>query len=743
MNIDCYKAIIFDDSSINFLSSLVIDEDWFSTLEIPLEYKSNYCLVKWSDYIYFLSKEATSQSKFLIINNENKGFLKKLDKKDLVTAFYRSIVFSLSQFDACNFPGHSWGKFAKGNITSFFALRLNAKNKTRLYFNTNLFDSGNIYLYKVSETINIDNSDDSEDEVSFNSLSELDNVLEKRSFQSNALENTELSRFGVELKKSDGYIGYSNSTLEEWYDKKLTSEQRTFVDKEYENPVRLKGAAGTGKTLALTVKFLRDIYKFEEEKKQKRLLFLTHSYSTYELINKLMHSMDLSCRFKNLNYVNYKISSIYDFAQDILNYNLQNIYPISNDGKEGRELQYEILTMVLTDALKDIRFAVAKLNKCSISFQNYCRNKSERHAFKLDLLNEFSSILDTENIFLGSSNSQTYIEGTRESWQMKLDTDADKLFVLELHNLYRNELKELNVLSMDQLIADLTSHLNSHLWNRKKDEEGYDAIFVDELHYFSKPERMIFNQLCRLDPSSNRLPIFMAYDVKQSVNDIYLNSVDIANIIKSTKVGTTQLVELTKVFRYTPEIATFLEDIDGVFPTLDLADEWNKLKLSSSVNNGVKPELTIYEKNINLIDSVFGEAVRLAKRNKENNIAILCINPELFSKYLNVGRINKMYEAVTSREETIKIGRAKGIPIFSMPEYVAGLQFDIVYLIHVDRNELPDSITHNGAFRRLVSQVYLGASRAQKILKLASSEERRGYSSILESALKNESLVKR
>lgn len=102
-----------------------------------------------------------------------------------------------------------------------------------------------------------------------------------------------------------------------------------------------------------------------------------------------------------------------------------------------------------------------------------------------------------------------------------------------------------------------------------------------------------------------------------------------------------------------------------------------------------------------------------------------------------------MYEAVTSREETIKIGRAKGIPIFSMPEYVAGLQFDIVYLIHVDRNELPDSITHNGAFRRLVSQVYLGASRAQKILKLASSEERRGYSSILESALKNESLVKR
>ena len=76
-----------------------------------------------------------------------------------------------------------------------------------------------------------------------------------------------------------------------------------------------------------------------------------------------------------------------------------------------------------------------------------------------------------------------------------------------------------------------------------------------------------------------------------------------------------------------------------------------------------------------------------------------------------------------------------------MPEYVAGMQFDTVYLIHIDRNELPDEITHSGIHRRFVSQIYLGASRAKECLILASSDERRGISPILNSAISNGTLV--
>ena len=76
-----------------------------------------------------------------------------------------------------------------------------------------------------------------------------------------------------------------------------------------------------------------------------------------------------------------------------------------------------------------------------------------------------------------------------------------------------------------------------------------------------------------------------------------------------------------------------------------------------------------------------------------------------------------------------------------MPEYVAGLQFDVVYLIHADRAELAETEYSAGLHRRLVSRSYLGASRAAKKLVIATSEERGGRSDILNCPLKQGSLT--
>ncbi|EFJ3221860.1 hypothetical protein G5I83_003214, partial [Escherichia coli] len=455
-------------------------------------------------------------------------------------------------------------------------------------------------------------------------------------------------------------------------------------------------------------------------------------------------SLDKDGNIRKLQNINIKVCSLYDLAQEILNYNHKNIFPISTDGKEGRENQYEIVNDLIEETTKDLRFRTSIINKCSSKLQEKIFNTEHRHFICIEILNEFACILDAENIFLGSENSKDYLQGHRETWQMELVTKEDRLLLLNLHNVYREKLKELNALSMDQMIADLSNYLHSHIWNRICEEEGYDAIFVDELHYFTKPERMVFNDLCRSRHTNGRYPIFMAYDIKQSMSDVFLNSIrneSIANIFKSTGVGASELVELTKVFRYSPEIASFLTDLDGAFPALDLSSEWNKLKLSSENVSGELPTIHVYESDIDLIDNVFQEASRLARKDKSKSVAILCLNFTIFSRYLSVGRIKKLYEPLTSRDELLKPIKYKGKCLFSMPEYVAGMQFDTVYLIHIDRNELPDEITHNGIHRRFVSQIYLGASRAKECLILASSDERRGISPILNSAIHNGTLV--
>src|SRR5262245_48334061 len=83
--------------------------------------------------------------------------------------------------------------------------------------------------------------------------------------------------FGIMLMEPLGSTLVGGYSLSEWYEKRLTTDQRRFVDHDLQTPVRLKGAAGTGKTLSMAVKCLRDVYKFEDQGFAKRVAFLTHS----------------------------------------------------------------------------------------------------------------------------------------------------------------------------------------------------------------------------------------------------------------------------------------------------------------------------------------------------------------------------------------------------------------------------------------------------------------------------------
>jgi superfamily I DNA/RNA helicase len=74
-----------------------------------------------------------------------------------------------------------------------------------------------------------------------------------------------------------------------------------------------------------------------------------------------------------------------------------------------------------------------------------------------------------------------------------------------------------------------------------------------------------------------------------------------------------------------------------------------------------------------------------------------------------------------------------------MPEFVAGLQFEVVYLIHVDARDAPTEMSV-GERRRLISSVYLGASRAERELHLSCCENRGGPAAYLNLAIERQTL---
>lgn len=739
-----FKALVLDEEAVSLFSSAILSEEWFNGFAIPSMYFDRIKRVEINDHLYLLSNKATKDSRLLVIKTDNDALFSKLAGKDIITAFDRILGIALSRFTQNVSPGKGWGKYVAGNKLSIYATKINSSDSLRIFFDTNPLDTQHIYAYDLSSNELTSDTDDIDEGTFIDSVAEIDQAIDTE-WEKKKLDD-ECGTYGFELTESLSETYNTFYTLEEWYESKLTSEQRVFVDKSYDEPVRLKGAAGTGKTLALTVKFLKDAYSFEENKEKKRLLFITHSHSTSQLVLDLIQSMDIRQLWGKFSYVEAKVISLYDLAQDILNYNLKDLTPLSTDGREGRQLQFEMIEEIIDEKLKELRFKTSVVGKCSEHFQGFIKNEDKRRDFILEVLNEFACILDAENIYLGSASSGKYLNGARESWQMKLEKGNDRKAILELHNVYRDYLQNLEVLSMDQMIADLNRYLLSHEWNHLIKKDGYDGIFIDELHCFTRPERMVFHELYRGFESDNngKIPLFMAYDVKQSVNDSFLNSIKAdegSALMKSTRVGKSNLVELTKVFRYTPEIAKFLSDIDGSFPALDLASEWNKLELTTDNPTGLIPTLTVFDSDVELIDTVFAEASRLAKRDQRKSVAILCANDAIFTRYLSVGRIRKYHEAITSRDENLKMGKFKGKCIFSMPQYVAGLQFDTVYIIHMDKNEIDEVSPHCGSYRRFISQVYLGASRAKGVLKLSSSKERRGPSQVLNCALENKSLL--
>ena len=75
-----------------------------------------------------------------------------------------------------------------------------------------------------------------------------------------------------------------------------------------------------------------------------------------------------------------------------------------------------------------------------------------------------------------------------------------------------------------------------------------------------------------------------------------------------------------------------------------------------------------------------------------------------------------------------------------MPEYVAGLQFDTIYLINADKNEAPLD-AGVGTRRSLFSNIYLGASRAERSLTVHACLERGGATDFLQLAIERGSIV--
>jgi len=563
----------------------------------------------------------------------------------------------------------------------------------------------------------------------------LPNVL---AVATSASENVASSSFNI--GQTPTIRGMDHST-DEWYKTWFTTAQIAFVDNLDEGGLRLVGPAGTGKTRTLVVKAVR-MLTGKSAMKFDRILFLTHALRTAQDVEDMVLAMepDLGIELIAEERPRLSVQTIYTLAQAQMGYDLKTVSPISIDGHEGREFQAILLNDVIDDFVKgDWVTYRANCSEPLVEYMEADRESPRRRFFLWDVLNEFACVLDAEGVRSDPERRKSYIANNkRKAWMWHLPKREDRSVVVTLYDMFRAKLRKDRIIGTDQMVTDYLRHLDSFRWEALQLDEGYDAVFVDELHLFSRQERMIFRHMLRDAEGSPR--VYMAYDAKQSPRDTFMQlpSTDALelNLWKDARLESMAKIELDEVFRYTPQIAEALRAMDSQFPGQDLGDDWLPMTAVSHLPAGAVPTLQVLPSTSAMYGQVFKRARQLQLEAEHGaRVAVLCVSQDRFRAYLQFSQLRESYTAITSREDAAGSLKSNRKFIFSTPEYVSGLQFDTVLLIDVNYNEMPQgAMTHN-ARRHFASVVYLGASRARQRLEIYANEQEGGIAPMLSYAL--------
>ncbi|BCA62672.1 hypothetical protein HMP09_1906 [Sphingomonas sp. HMP9] len=725
-----YDALVIDEGAIAIIDTAMIESNWFGEFGLP-ENTAGLRRAVVGNIVYLLSEKADINDGLLVVNTGPDGVFAAAAMPQ--ARFERVLRVALRKFDRNIALPVQWQPYHDGARLSVYGEPVGKRSKVRLYFDQSAGDGRDLFAYAVTDGPK--------------TLSQVspDNALYERAIENleaAALAETppspDVGSFGILLSEPLGRQISGAATLQEWLDRKLNPHQLSFVEKSHDQPVRLRGAAGTGKTQAMTIKCIKDLLEDLNDGNVKTFAFLTHSSAlAHDVIRGMFSALDPTERWRTSETVDGQpklwVGTLYELAEERLSYAQKGLRPLSLDGQEGREYQKILIEDSIRKIIDYARIVLDVLSD-EAEFLDTLSSAERRAALVDDLMNEFAGVLDAENIRKGTSDAERYLSGPREPWQMQLKTKAQREAVLEIHDAYRALLKHERLLSMDQMTADFGRYLTTHEWEQLREKLGFDVIFVDEYHYFSRNEAMtlqgIFHPRAR---KSGKWPLLMAYDLKQSTSDAALGGG--MERFRNPGVGVSAMIDLKENYRSTPQITKLLQDLDASFPAMDLEGEYDTHIASSEQAIGPVPLLKIYARDQDLLDAVFEEATADARKIGGRKVAVLCLNDYLFERYLKASRIAGKYVSLTTREDLKGVQYARGRCIFSMPEYVAGLQFDAVYLLHVDQSDLGDEMLSQGARRRYVNRVYLGASRAQTKLMMSASIERGGRSEILDSPL--------
>lgn len=530
----------------------------------------------------------------------------------------------------------------------------------------------------------------------------------------------------------------------------LTNSQKEFVYKMILGPERLEGAAGTGKTLSL---ILRTVHVLKEElknKNEKNLLFITHSIASKNQIISIFKNNfpGIESYFdRNNSSVSIEINTLQEWCISFLGRSISENEYLDKDAQDSKIYQSLYIEEALSSSIEKDFPTFKKL--CSENFINFIENTPIQ-----DLVEMFQLEIAVTIKGRASDDKDKYMSIRRNNYSIPIENEGDYNFSFLIFQKYQNSLAKTGQFDSDDIVLSVLSQLNTPLWRRRKEREGYDAILIDETHLFNFNELSVFHSL--LKDSLNSTNIVFVFDKSQAVGDRGLSDYSL-NKYLSISSGKDGEIDgnfvLNTVFRSSPAIINLAYNVlssgNSLFDGFQNPLEQARFSFTESEERKTtNPKYMMLESDDQIIEKAFeiANSERQRLNSKRSDIAIISTSELLLHKLEAFAqKTRKPYELIKRRGDLtiLKLASETNRFVLAGIDYIGGLEFSSVIIVGVDKGRVPPTLVSEGmdSYHFLNyswhNRMYVGITRAKFSVFLI-GEKSRGQSKILEKAINAE-----
>lgn len=537
------------------------------------------------------------------------------------------------------------------------------------------------------------------------------------------------------LIERDDFIYWN---YEEIY-KNLTKSQKTVVDyRDMNSPLRIEGAAGTGKTLSMLLRAYRILCDYKKIGKPIRIIFFSHSSSTS---NKNIESFSLFEGKNNTNFLNpsslqsIRFTTLLDYCCEYSDINISSV--TDRDALDAKNYELLIIDSILTSTeTSRIKTFIPTLSTEMKDLFNGLISGDKKISVLCQLLHhEFGIQIKGRT----DCSIDKYCELPSINNGLPCRTKRDKELVFLLFNAYQEYLRTYGNFDVNDVTLEALSRMNGPVWRRQRSSNGYDYIFVDEMHLFNVNEQSLFHYLTTSEKNKN-VPICFALDYNQAIGDHGNKSNDYIEV----SLENVQRMEYNTVFRNSPQIADFCASI-AVSGTLMFQSDFcnpyvnTRSNFTNSEESKCDVPVLIMSNNDDEMISELGKQIDNIQKKlqcKPNDIVVISFE----SSIVGSDGIKKLHE-ITNKNFALITDKSqrKNSIILSSPYDINGLEFKAVILFGVDEGRVPQSVKTTDISQHFLKYsafnlLYLTSSRAKYQLVLLGSDTR-GISSCLDHSL--------